>query len=402
MELLGQMKVVLVLSILLVPNCPEATLSKSDKKAKAGKEAGKGNGSPHGAVVNSVYHKNLVSTNVKAQDIVQHAHAYFHNTVSRHFEGEVLGYLTPWNGHGYDVAKTWGAKFTQISPVWLQLWPKSHTNDKEFSMGGLHDIDQGWMGEAKRANPTLKILPRVLFDKWTGPDYMRLFESAEEKAEVARFLRQSVEQYGFDGLVLELWSQFGGQVKSEASQVVEAIGQELRANGLMFVLVIPPSLIRDQVPGMFVQSDFDRLAPSVDFFSLMTYDYSNVQSPGPNSPLKWMQACVQALDGVGANRHKILLGLNFYGLRYTADGGGHILGRDFVDTLRKVPGITKLKYDKESAEHFFEAKVQGSKQTIFYPTLHSIQKRLHLAKELGTGISIWEIGQGLDYFYDLF
>jgi chitinase domain-containing protein 1 len=76
-----------------------------------------------------------------------------------------------------------------------------------------------------------------------------------------------------------------------------------------------------------------------------------------------------------------------------------------VDRIKSLSPSSKLMWDKDSAEHFVEVKPSskgGTKKTLFFPTLNSILSRLDLAQRLGTGVSIWEIGQGLDYFYDLF
>lgn len=386
--------------LLLISSSSLGTLSKSDSKKAKKVAANQTKKEQVGPVSKSVYEKGLVTSKIGGvSDILNHHGAYHKDFSLRRSDlrRNVLGYVTPWNSKGYEVARTFsGAKMNMIAPIWLQLVP----DNAGYKIEGKHDIDSKWMRDLKKnKNDDILVLPRILFDRWTGQDYVKLFSDPSRIVLVSGMIADLVATEQFDGVVLELWSQLGGQAKRETKVLLNKIGQAL-GQDKTFVLVIPPPVYHGDVEGPFDGHDMDELAERVDFFSLMTYDYSNPQRPGPNAPIEWMRKCVQLLDPEALHRHKILMGINFYGFDYSAEGGKPIVGREYVQLLREAKSA-KFKWDPQSQEHFAEVKQGGRKHTVFYPSLHSVEARLLLAKEMDVGVAIWEIGQGLDYFYDL-
>ncbi|KAF8676001.1 hypothetical protein HU200_047504 [Digitaria exilis] len=357
----------------------------------------------------SVYERGLVKSEVSAREILNEHARVSENRWQRHFPNPVLAYVTPWNSKGYDMAKLFSAKLTHVSPVWYDL--KSDRN--RLVLEGQHNFDATWVSELQ-SNGTL-VVPRVVLEAFP----VVLLEKGQ-KAKAIDLIVSECRDKGYDGIVLESWSRWAvygvlddPELRYTALQFVKQMGEalhsissKLSSRHLELIYVIPAPRMQELNIQEFGPQDLLQLADSIDGFSLMTYDFSGPQNPGPSAPLKWVQhSLTTLLSAKGSSRNHsrmIFLGINFYGndfLLSRGNGGGAITGRDFVHLLEKYK--PSLQWDEKSLEHFFIYSDEGVKHAVFYPTLMSLSVRLDEAQNWGTGLSIWEIGQGLDYFFDV-
>lgn len=93
---------------------------------------------------------------------------------------------------------------------------------------------------------------------------------------------------------------------------------------LVYVIGPPHSEVLNEYD--FGLEDLQTLSNAVDGYSLMTYDFSSPQNPGPNAPLKWIHSVMQVLlHGTDSSSQtlaqKIFIGLNFYGNDFALSGG---------------------------------------------------------------------------------
>jgi chitinase domain-containing protein 1 len=353
---------------------------------------------------------NLLGTRVTSAQIIKNHNLYdsSRKNTKGFTQGKVLGYVTPWNNHGYDVVKVFTDKFDYISPVWLQIKAIKSEESIDFFVTGKHDIDQGWIREVKslaRENVP-KFVPRVIFEGFTDEDWINILENESLRERLARVLCDLINENQFDGLVLEYYGEAHFRIQRAVKDQVlrfsladfskELADKIHRDTSKQVLLVISPW------SNMFNANDLQILSRSIDYFSVMTYDYSSggYGKIGANSPLPWIENIIHTYENVANfDLSKILIGLNFYGMMSEANSRPEaIIGPSFIQMLKD--GSFKANWDESAKEHAFVS--DKSSTTIFYPTLKSISDRIELARKHGVGLAIWETGQGLDYFYDLF
>eukprot|EP00268_Persea_americana_P027279 TRINITY_DN26700_c0_g1_i1.p1 TRINITY_DN26700_c0_g1~~TRINITY_DN26700_c0_g1_i1.p1 ORF type:complete len:482 (+),score=54.71 TRINITY_DN26700_c0_g1_i1:127-1446(+) len=362
----------------------------------------------------SVYERGLVRADVSYKEILAENSKVSANKSSRHYSYPVLAYVTPWNSKGYEIAKRFTSKFTHLSPVWYELKSEGF----QLVLEGRHNADIGWISEL-RTNGNVLVLPRVVLEAFPT----QLLRKKQQWQKAIDLIVTECKDMGYDGVVLESWSRWAAyrvlddkDMRGMALDFVKRLAKSLHSvhlernnsnRHLQLVYVIPAPRSEELKNYDFGPDDFQSLSEDVDGFSLMTYDFSGPHSPGPNAPLNWIRSSLQMLLGDTANGSpshvdKIFLGINFYGNDFIlseGSGGGAVTGREYLSLMEKHRPV--LQWKDNFAEHFFIYSDNHINHAVFYPSLKSISLRLAEARSWGAGISIWEIGQGLDYFFDL-
>ncbi|KAK0393555.1 hypothetical protein QR680_000271 [Steinernema hermaphroditum] len=314
--------------------------------------------------------------------------------------GPTFGYVTPWNNHGYDVAKWAAKKFTHIVPVWFQINALTKFDRKTCTVAGTHDMDQGWIADIRSNNSDVKIVPRFLFENWNPQDLEDFLVDEGWQIRCGKDLANFILRNQFDGAVLEVWIQIMSMTRGQAGQMVTELIEEwtetFHKKNLLVVIPIPPPL-RDtnEDTGLFSPVYLERLVRKVDYVNVMTYDFPSTKATGV-APYYWVQSNLDWLLDAGIEHNRILMGINFYGYDRTEGRMDAIVSSKYLELLGR--NDVRIEWDDSVKEHRLR---WGSKGIAYYPTLLSMQKRLDLATQMQVGLAVWDLGQGLDHFTKL-
>lgn len=302
---------------------------------------------------------------------------------------QVLGFVTPWNKDGYRLAEEFGNKFSIIVPTWLF----AEIEDKQFVIKGTDAVDTNWLATMKAKHPKTLIAPRLIFQ--INPQVFY-----QSNKQIFGQFRQSIgaiiESYGFDAIFLEVPNYV---MHPQTCQYVPALVKEIRyafgrKKGKVFCEM--PTIFRGYTDD--VGSDLKKIANQADLIYMSAYEI-----PGASAicPKNGIEQVFQWLKKSGIPSKKFMVGLPFFGMDF---GGSsqptYVEGLKFVQTLNESKVTPKLLKQYEETAYFYSRNSRSHQ--MFYPSLQDLDARMKLIdKENVAGFGIWELAQGLPYFFDL-
>ncbi|KAL6748046.1 glycoside hydrolase superfamily [Haematococcus lacustris] len=377
-----------------------------------------------GPTSEQIWDSGLMEKTLTASSFYEKSRQYYENVDVRRQANTVLAYVTPWNREGYDNAVRFRAKLTHVSPVWYTLKRVPDTT-ADWVLEGGHEYNQSWVQAVRQpvgqSGHQVKVVPRFMVEVSDPNDNMALIMQSMQPL---RLMWNEVKDKDYDGLVLEVMQNWLAINILSAEHFLEPIYLFMSDLSNMMhnhagrrreIIMATPPVLPAAHDRLYVDKrTLVDMNGYVDAWSLMTYDYCQGATSPHNSPLPWIDKQFMVLERhayKGKDNttfpdpyeplHKVLVGLNWYGYDHnTAKGTKKPVTMQAVLQLM-AQHTPDIEWDKEEREHHFQYQAKGVVHEVYFPTPRAMEERLELVAKAGGGVAIWELGQGVERFFDL-
>eukprot|EP01016_Furgasonia_blochmanni_P048079 TRINITY_DN7123_c0_g1_i1.p1 TRINITY_DN7123_c0_g1~~TRINITY_DN7123_c0_g1_i1.p1 ORF type:complete len:401 (-),score=88.59 TRINITY_DN7123_c0_g1_i1:261-1334(-) len=349
----------------------------------------------------------IASTETSDNIIANHDQS-FNSEDRKNFQQPTLVFITPWHSKGYDLTKKYAQKIDYVSPVWFNAEIKDlGKGGKIVEIEGDHNVDKKYIADLKATNPDIKLIPRIYLpaDKEINQEIVR---DHTLKEMLVKGAGQIVQRFDFDGILFDSpFIMYIGMMGQGLFELLESMSTEIRENqGKIFML----SLLWNYKNIKGTPSYLPKLLRISDKLLLCMYDYAGrMEYELPISPFSWVSENLQfVLGDLGLDSQyvaeRLLMGVPFYGYTYNKEDGQKdaIVNMKYMQVLKYYK--PEIKWNRSLKECIIEIDrpKENVYMKIYYPCLKFLIERMRLFEENEVGMFIWEGGQGLDYFYELF
>jgi len=249
----------------------------------------------------------------------------------------------------------------------------------------------------------LKVLP-VFQSSWDTPKTVDTVMASETaRAKLIGEIMDLVKSVNADGIVID-FELMSNETGPYLTQFMKELYAKLHPLNKLVIQAVMP---RTGSEAWLAEFDYPALAQHVDYLHIMTYDYSH-GVPGPIAPLDWSGKVMKYTLDQGVDMRKVLLGIPYYGVDWTATGntsapysrrprGLHTLYGATAD--KDLSGMMELiaqynspvQRDSSQVPYFSYTDTTGV-HTVYYDDAQSWNAKMELLSQYGLGgVGAWSL-----------
>lgn len=319
----------------------------------------------------------------------------------------ILGFAPYWNMKKLTLDST--SHITHLAYFNLHL----KSDGSLFKRVNSREEDPGFTNYKRLLNKTFTISPKPLiltFMPESQDALIAMISSSTLRAQTIKTIRELVNESGAVGINIDFEPL--GDIASSTKNNFTLFINELRSmldeldepEKLLTVSTYASAAVRPRI------WDLEALSNHVDYFVIMTYDYTMPASlsSGPNSPLRgsgdlFEHDIVKNISEITklVPSSKILLGIPFYGYEWDTvdsskysptDSKGSMASLERVQQLLDDKTL-ELVWDRNSLTPYGISTSSGQVSQIYFENETSIRLKIEFVKSASLGgIAIWALG----------